>query len=306
LTARCCKLRSKTKSVTGPAFEQALTKSYSESINALPWDVVQDTVRRSYADTRVYTKAVALGEVKTDLDPSVKKSGALDNLEAWDLINTRVDLQLLIPLESVGGAVLKQYIAAHNVVKPDIWAAREVTLTKDQKLTPVLVGIWDSGLDVSLFPDQLYTDPHPTASGQHGLAFDDQGSPSTSWLYPLTPEQEKAYPDFRDQIKGILDIQYGIDSSEADTVQRKVNTASAEQLHELFELNKVISFYIHGTHCAGIAVRGNSAARLVVARFNDQLPDLPFAPLPNGPTTLPLPSNKCLTSSAHTTFEWSI
>ena len=57
-----------------------------------------------------------------------------------------------------------------------------------------------------------------------------------------------AYPDFRDQIKGILDIQYGIDSSEADTVQKKVNTASAEQLHELFELNKVISFDIHGTH----------------------------------------------------------
>jgi len=40
----------------------------------------------------------------------------------------------------------------------------------------------------------------------------------------------------------------------------------------------VLGFYVHGTHCAGIAVRGNSAARLVVARFNDQLPDLPFAP----------------------------
>ena len=267
-----------TKSVVGPAFEQALTKRYSDSINGLPWDVVQDNVRGSYANSRVYTKAVALGEVKTDLDPSVKKSGALDNLEAWDLISTRVDLQLLIPLRQVKGAVLKQYIAAHNVVKPDIWAAREVTLTNDQKLTPVLVGIWDSGIDVSLFPDQLYTDPHPTASGKHGLAFDDQGNPSTSWLYPLTPEQEKAYPDMRDQIKGFLDIEYGIDSPEADTLQKKVNTMSPEEMHQLFELNKVIGFYIHGTHCAGIAVRGNAAARLVVARFNDQLPDLPFPP----------------------------
>jgi subtilisin family serine protease len=42
----------------------------------------------------------------------------------------------------------------------------------------------------------------------------------------------------------------------------------------------VLGFYVHGTHCAGIAVRGNAAARLVVARFNDQLPDLPFAPTP--------------------------
>jgi subtilisin family serine protease len=43
--------------------------------------------------------------------------------------------------------------------------------------------------------------------------------------------------------------------------------------------NVVITLsYIHGTHCAGIAVRGNPAARLVVARFNDQLRDLPFPP----------------------------
>jgi hypothetical protein len=49
-------------------------------------------------------------------------------------------------------------------------------------------------------------------------------------------------------------------------------------LREVFEIEKVISFYVHGTYCAGIAVRGNPAGRLVVARFNDQLPDLPFPP----------------------------
>jgi subtilisin family serine protease len=46
----------------------------------------------------------------------------------------------------------------------------------------------------------------------------------------------------------------------------------------LFEQLKVTGHYIHGTHVAGILVRGNPAARVVVARFNDQLPDLPFAP----------------------------
>jgi subtilisin family serine protease len=97
-------------------------------------------------------------------------------------------------------------------------------------------------------------------------------------LYPLTPEQEKAYPAFRDQIKGFVDIENGIDSPEADTLQKKFSTLTPEQMHQLFELDKVIGFYIHGTHCAGIAVRGNPAARLVVARFNDQLPDLPFPP----------------------------
>jgi len=266
------------KSTSGPAFNQAFTRFYGEAINSLPWDVVQDTIRQSYASSRVYTKSVALGLVKTDIDPAVEKSGTLDNLEAWDLISVRNNLRSGIPLGPARGAVLKQYIAAHNVVKPDIWAAREVTLTKDQNLTPVLVAIWDSGIDVSLFPDQVFTDPQPTASGAHGLAFDDVGGPSKTWLYPLTPAQQKAYPEYRDQIKGFLDIENGIDSPEADALQKRFSTLSPEQMHQVFELNKVIGFYIHGTHCAGIAVRGNSAARLVVARFNDQLPDLPFPP----------------------------
>jgi len=177
--------------------------------------------------------------------------------------------------------VLKNYIAAHNVEKPDIWAAREVTLTSDQKLTPVVVAIWDSGIDVTLFPDQSFTDPQPTASGVHGLAFDDVGQPSTTWLYPLAPEQQQAYPEFRDQIKGRQDIEEGRDSPEATALVKKFSTSSPDQIHQLFELQKVIGFFLHGTHCAGIAARGNPAVRLVVARFDDQLPDLPFAPTPD-------------------------
>ena len=266
------------KAIQGPAYEQAFTKYFKEAIDPLPWDVVQDSVKESYAGSRLYTKSVAVGNVETELDPAVQKSGALDNQEAWDLISTRDDLQSGIPLLHARAQVLKEYIAAHNVVQPDIWAAREVTLTKEQSLSPVLVAIWDSGIDVSLFPDQLFTDPKPTASGTHGLAFDDRGDPSTTWLYPLTAEQQKAYPDFRELIQGRLDIENGIDTPAADALQKKYATLSAEQIHQLFELDKVLGFYVHGTHCAGIAVRGNAAARLVVARFNDQLPDLPFAP----------------------------
>jgi subtilisin family serine protease len=36
--------------------------------------------------------------------------------------------------------------------------------------------------------------------------------------------------------------------------------------------------YLHGTHVAGIAVRGNPAARIVVAQFYDSLAQMPFPP----------------------------
>jgi subtilisin family serine protease len=267
-----------TKATSGPSFDESFTKRAADEVNTLPWDVVQDDIKELYAATKIYTPAVAIADVKTELDPAVQKSGALDNHQAWQLIDDRAGICCFIPIEDPLGDLLKKYIAAHLVVKPDIWAAREVTLEAGDKTTPVLVGIWDSGIDASLYPGQFFSDPHPTFSGEHGLAFDEKGNPVKGWLYPLTAEQEKAYPGFREEIKGFLDLQNGIDSPEADAVQKKFKTLSADQLHDLNETEKFVGFYIHGTHCAGIAVRGNPAARLVVARFNDQLPDLPFLP----------------------------
>ena len=80
-----------------------------------------------------------IGEVKEDIDPSVAKSGAAETSQAWRLVGYRNELRFLQLRATSGVDVLKSYVAAHNVRKPDIWAAREVTLTADQKLTPVLV-----------------------------------------------------------------------------------------------------------------------------------------------------------------------
>lgn len=267
-----------TKSTNGPTFDDSFRKHASEAINVLPWDVVQDDIKQLYGIAQVYTPAIAIADAKTELDPAVQKSGALDNHQAWQLLFDRYGVRILVPMSPPLVEVLKGYIATHRVVKPDIWAAREVMLGSGDKTTPVLVSIWDSGIDVSLYPGQVFTDPHPTASGEHGLAYDEKGNPAKGWLTPLTSEQEKAYPGFREEVKGFLDLQNGIDSPEADAMQMKFKTLAADQLHDVSEAEKSVGHYIHGTHCAGIAVRGNPAARLVVVRFNDNLRDLPFPP----------------------------
>ena len=269
-----------TKSASGSAFEQFFTKSYADAVNKLPWDVVQDSMKSGWARAKLVSKASLIAFVKSELDPAVEKSKALSNGEAWELVVVRKTIQFDLPLKDQRAEVLGKYVTAHNVVKPDIWEGREVTLTAQDKLTPVLVGIWDSGVDLQIFGDKVFSDSHPTASGANGLAFLDDGGPSQAWLYPLTPAQEKEYPTFRDELKGGLDLENGIDSPEAKALQQKMSTYSPDQMHERAELHKVIGFYVHGTHVAGIASRGNPAARLVVARFNDQLPDLPFQPTP--------------------------
>lgn len=269
-----------TNSTTGTAYEQAFTKNYGDAVNKLPWDVVQDSMKAAWAGARLRSKASLIAFVKTEIDPAAEKSKALNGEEAADLIAVRRALQFDLPLNNARVQVLGSYVSAHNVTKPDIWEAREVTLTEADKLTPVLVGIWDSGVDVSIFDGQVFTDPNPTPSGTHGLAYLDDGGVSHDWLYPLTEAQQKEYPTFREELKGRLDLENGVDSPEAQALQKKMSTFTPDQMHERGELQKVISFYIHGTHVAGIASRGNPAARLVVARFNDQLPDFPFQPTP--------------------------
>jgi subtilisin family serine protease len=267
-------------SPSGPAFEQAYRKYFREAWDALPLDVGWDTARNVIAGSVSFDRAALIGFVKADFDPAVQKSGVLDNGQAWRLIGMRNVLLIGLPTMGVNADILRQYIAAHKAEQIDIWQARDVTLAPDQKLTPVLVGIWDSGVDVSLFPDQLFNDPHPTASGNHGLAFDDTGKPSPSWLFPLTPAQQKLYPDLLAEAKGMQDMKDGIDSSESELVQKRAGTRTSDQARELVSLEPVFDQYEHGTHVAGIAARGNPAIRLVVARFDDSITHLPFQPTP--------------------------
>ena len=279
-TASVLQAAIKTRSSTGPDFEKSFAKCYQEAIDPLPWTTVQDSVRHQLSDYQLVGKAYVIGTVKTDIDPSVAKSGTVDAGQAWQLIGYRNYLQFL-PLNNASADVLRRYIAAHSVQKPDIWAEREVTLTADQKLTPVLVGIWDTGVDVSVFGDQVFSDPHPTASGTHGLAYDDQGSPSPSWLLPLTPKQQQHYATtFRGEFKGYVDLNDGVDSPEAKALREKFSTLTPDEMHDFFEALNIIGDYGHGTHVAGIAVRGNPAARIVVIRFNFDYEHLPFKPTP--------------------------
>jgi subtilisin family serine protease len=267
-----------TRSSSGSEFEQDFAKHYQNAVEALPWDVVQDWAKASRGGAQLLSKAGIIGSVKTDIDPAAEKSGVLDNQQAWELVGDRVELQFGVPLKDARAEILGKYIAAHNVVKPDIWAAREVTLSARDKLTPVLIGIWDSGVDLSIFGDKVFTDSRPTASGTHGLAYTDDGNPSPSWLFPLTAAQQQEYPGFRSQLKGFVDLRNGVDSAEASALRLKFSTSTSDQINQMLELFKVLIHYVHGTHVAGIAVRGDPAARLVVARFNDQLPDLSFQP----------------------------
>ncbi|MDP9051921.1 MAG: S8 family serine peptidase [Acidobacteriota bacterium] len=269
---------SESGATAGPAFQQAFSKSFASEVNALPWTVVQDRIKGMKGSYQMLSTDFLVSALKAGADRAALKSGTIDFDTAVGLINDKEYQKVLQPLQPQILAVLTPYIQAHNIQKPDIWPAREVTLTTAQKLTAVRIGIWDSGVDTSLFPQQLFTDSKPGVHSPHGLAFDMQGKIYNGDLQPLEPEQKAIYPQVITLSQGINDLQASIDSPAAEDARKFLSSTPPDQLGPFLKKEEFLGQYMHGTHVAGIAVRGNPAARLVVAQFYDSLPEIPFAP----------------------------
>jgi hypothetical protein len=178
---------------SGAAYEQAFAKSYAASLKRLPWSIVGNRIKENKSSAEIVTPALVLGSVNASMEPAVAKTHQLSNDLAWELIGDRVVLKQVLPLRASTVAVLTQEVAANNMQKPDIWEAREVTLTEADKLTPVKVAIWDSGSDLSLFTGRVYTDPHRGPQGDpHDLAFDLKGFPTHGYLLPLDGQRRSS------------------------------------------------------------------------------------------------------------------
>ena len=272
------KARISAQSDSGPAFDKAFSDAFKASLNSLDWRLAQDNVKGTKGSFEIVTPELIAANEKQSLDPAAAQSNTVDLPAAETIIEDRTFMRAILPVKSDVLPILTAYVSAHNVEKPDIWQAREVTFTSADNLTPVRIGIWDSGVDTSLFPNQLFTDPSPEGHNPHGLAYDTQGKLYDGDLQPLTPELKGVYPKVLSMEQGLTDLFNSIDSPAATDAKKMIASMPPDQIAPFMKQVSFLSQYMHGTHVAGIAVRGNPAARLVVAQFNDGLPDLPFQP----------------------------
>jgi subtilisin family serine protease len=265
--------------VSGPDYRRAFQKTYAAEIKPLPWSVVGTRIKQQRSSFQIVSSELVLGTVKADVEPAVAKSHSLSNDLAWRLIEYRFVLKREIPLVPAMLAVLNKEVAANNVKEHDIWAAREVTLTNPDKLTPVNVGIWDSGVDLALFPGRVYTVAEPGPQGdRHDIAFDRKGFPTHGELFPLTPKQKVEYRTMLAELEGFSDLQAAVDSPEAMALRQKLARMPASEVPSFIENVKFFEIYSHGTHVAGIAARGNPAIRLAVGRMTFDWHNVPLQP----------------------------
>ncbi len=254
--------------ISQPAFQQAFQKELATRADALPWNVVQDELKSIKGSFELTSKNLVLGEIQSEIDPVVKQAGALSTDLADSIVHLRSSLEISIPLKQPIVAALSSVIEKHKVAKADIWNASAVTLTKEQKLTPVVIGIWDSGVDPKVYPTKIFNDPDAPKDGAepHGLSYDLHSNRVHGELYPLGADARRL-PELKSQIKGILDMEAAVDSPEAADLKKKMAALPQDKVKPFLEDLELFGNYIHGTHVAGIASHGNPFAQLLIARI---------------------------------------
>ena len=245
-------------------FAKTLEGHVQTALNALPYDQVQDSLKSSKGSFEVLSEPLLLGSLSAGIDP-VMQTGRVSQGVADALLSAAFAERYILPNRAPLLEAFTTVLAQHQTaVKQDIWPARDVNFesparTFTPKLHPVLVGIWDSGVDLSLYPSHSWTD----ANGTHGIAFTLHSDPSPSLLYPL-PAADQQYKNY---LKGFEDLQANVDSPDAAAVRAKLASLSQDQVKPFLEGLSQYGNYAHGTHVTGIALRGNPAAHVVVVRL---------------------------------------
>ncbi|MBI5380604.1 MAG: S8 family serine peptidase [Opitutae bacterium] len=243
-------------------FAAAFQAEVSALVGRMPWDLVQDEIKRMKAGFEVRSEALLIGVAREQLDPAAQQTGAISGDVAAQLLAMRNQLVNFLPLKTGIVAALDAVVAAHRVTKPDRWTPRLATLAADEKARPVAVGVWDSGVDTALFTDRLLAD----AQGRCGFAFDLHADPVPELIFPLGDAAARM-PGVMARLKGFLDLQAAVDSPDATALKRYMSELKAEQVKATIEDLSLAGNWSHGTHVTGIALAGNPFARLVVGRI---------------------------------------
>jgi len=249
---------------------------YAKKLNALPWATVGVAETRLKGLAQVASANFIVGMTAPDIEPTLDRSHTLSNLLAWRLMAARTTMDVVVTCRTEISAATNAYVAQHAVQKADIWPARDAVLPQDAKLTPVAVAIWDSGFDASLFLGQLLlsSDKQPLM----GPAYDIDYRPTHEPLAPLSAQDKAVYPKIVADANGVSDLQTGVDSPAAAAFRQQAAAMSPAQMKDFMQAFSSLESYMHGTHVAGIAARGNPAIRLVNARITYDTRPVPAPP----------------------------
>ena len=252
----------------------------------LDWTLVQDDLQAMRGQYQLISKELLLGSLQgLDANAAAQNNKVGVGIAAG-VVGARRTMTEMLPLKDRVFAVLDKRVKSESAEKVDRWTQRLVELAPAQVAAPVVVGVWDSGTDPSVLGAQMWANARETVNGKdddgngfvddvHGIAFDPDYKPSSGMLRPM----EKAdLADIAQKLrltKGSLDLQASVDSPEASAFRQAMASLKADQVMPFMLQQGRLGLYLHGTTTAYTSVVGNPGARVLAARFDQKVGQVP-------------------------------
>ncbi len=259
----------------------------SAQLRELPFDKIREIIKQRKSQMEIATPDLVRGQLQAQLDPVVDSTGGeVSGDIARQMVQLAYALRIVLPNREAMGEVYSKLLADNATEAKDIWGERAVKLRTEDRLSPVTVGVWDSGVDTSIFKDNLWTNPAETVNGKdddgngfvddvHGIAFNLDAQPVPSLLFPMD-NLKNPLETVQQHSAGLSDLQANIDSPEARAARDYIRGLKPEEVGAFLEDFGQWGNYMHGTHVAGISVDGNPAAQVLTARIEFDYRNIPL------------------------------
>lgn len=245
-----------------------LAAQVARRFGAMPWADVQDIVKGSRGSLETFNPELMVGAFQGKLDTLARNGqNVVPDSVVLSIVAVRVQMDMMALFKTALVEGLDAVVQANRqAAQVDLWTSRTFAIPADAAGHPVVVAIWDSGVDLALFE----------AAPGRGMAFDKDNQPATDLLRPLGEAAER-WPRLQQLVKGAMDQRAVLDTDEARQFRAVMAALKAEQVKDFQEDLALASLYMHGTHVAGIAVEGNPFARVYVGAmlWNQRIEPLP-------------------------------
>ncbi len=273
-------------------FRQFMKEKLASHLDSLPFDIIQEDIERRKGRADFFNENLLIGFLTGELQTTVDKSEGNVPLDvAMGVLNIKTSLSFYLPNKEVFADVFSDLIdrKAVKIEKQDIWKEREVVFTESDSLEPIVVGIWDTGVDMEVFPENnRWMNKNEVVDGKdndnngyiddvYGVAYDYEGRKSKDMLIPEAHNLENL-EEMQQLDKGLIDMMANVESNFAKEFKKKSGEMTPEEYEQFFEILSLLGTYNHGTHVAGIATEGNPFAKILMARLTfdyKTLPDIP-------------------------------
>ncbi len=273
-------------------FPGRLKTELAALVTALPYADCSASIKSQKGSMEMVSKDLIVGSLNGSVQPVLDGSdGEMSKDIAEGLIGSAVQVRFIIPSKEVAVDVYGNWIAANDKPKEDIWAARDFVLSEKDGKAPVVLGIWDSGVDTEIFSksSQIWInkkeipgnnkddDGNGYTDDIHGIAYSLHSDKEIPLLFDVGDVGTER-PRLQRLMKGLQDMSSAIESPEKAELMGVVQKLPQDSVTPFFENVGKYGNYCHGTHVAGIASAGNPFARILAGRLTFDYHAIPEKP----------------------------